>query len=153
MKRGWQAACACFFLIFAFAVYRSLSLPLGDALGPGPGFFPLCLAILGATLAATLTAQVTASGAADFAEPIMFPQGQALVRILAVIAGLAAAAAFLETMGFRLVALVFCALLLPVLGARNPIVIAVFAGLGSFGVFHVFYHWLKVPLPIGTFGI
>jgi putative tricarboxylic transport membrane protein len=23
----------------------------------------------------------------------------------------------------------------------------------SFGVFHVFYYWLKVPLPIGTFGI
>jgi putative tricarboxylic transport membrane protein len=153
MKRGWQAACACFVLIFAFAVYRSLSLPLGDALGPGPGFFPLCLAVLGATLGVTLIVQVTASGTADFAEPIHFPQGPALVRILAVIAGLAAAATFLETMGFRLVALVFCALLLPVLGARNPIVVAVFAGLGSFGVFHVFYHWLKVPLPIGTFGI
>jgi putative tricarboxylic transport membrane protein len=153
MKRGWQAACACFVLIFAFAVHRSLSLPLGDALGPGPGFFPLCLAILGATLAVTLIVQVTASGAADFAEPIHFPHGPALVRILAVIAGLAAAAAFLETLGFRLVAFVFCGLLLPVLGARNPIVIAVFAALGSFGVFHVFYHWLKVPLPIADFGI
>jgi putative tricarboxylic transport membrane protein len=153
MKRGWQAACACFFLIFAYACYSSLSLPLGDALGPGPGFFPLCLAILGMTLSATLIAQVTASGAADFASPIMMPQGSALLRILAVLAGLAAAAALLEIAGFRLVALVFCALLLPTLGARNPVVIAIFAVLGSFGVFHVFYHWLKVPLPLGTFGI
>lgn len=153
MKRGWQAACACFFLIFAFACYRSLSLPLGDALGPGPGFFPLCLAILGIVLSATLIVQVTASGGAEFAAPILIPRGPALTRILAVIAGLAAAAALLEIAGFRLVALAFCALLLPVLGARNPIVIAVFAVVGSFGVFHVFYHWLKVPLPLGTFGI
>jgi putative tricarboxylic transport membrane protein len=153
MKRGWQVACACFFLIFAFALYRSLLLPLRDTLGPGPGFFPLCLAILGGVLVATLFVEVSASGSAAFAEPIMFPQGLALVRILAVIAGLAAAAAFLETLGFRLIALAFCAALLPVLGARNPVVIAIFAALGSFGVFHVFYHWLKVPLPIGTFGI
>lgn len=153
MKRGWQVASACFFLIFAFAFYRSLLLPLRDTLGPGPGFFPLSLAILGGLLAATVIAQVTASGAADFAEPIMFPQGLALVRILAVIVGLAAAAALLETVGFRFIALFFCLLLLPILGARNPVVIAIFAVLGSFGVFHVFYHWLKVPLPIGTFGI
>lgn len=153
MKRGWQAASACFLLIFAFAFYRSLYLPLRDSLGPGPGFFPLCLAILGGLLAATLIVQVTASGATGFAEPIMFPQGLALMRMLAVVAGLAAAAALLDTMGFRLVAFLFCLLLLPILGARNPLVIAIFAALGSFGVFHVFYHWLKVPLPIGTFGI
>lgn len=153
MKRGWQAASACFLLIFAFAFYRSLYLPLRDTLGPGPGFFPLCLAILGGVLAATLIVQVTASGAASFAEPVDFPQGIALARILAVIAGLGAAAALLDIVGFRLIALFFCLLLLPILGARNPIVIAIFAALGSFGVFHVFYHWLKVPLPIGTFGI
>ena len=28
-----------------------------------------------------------------------------------------------------------------------------FALAGSFGVFHVFYHWLKVPLPMGVLGI
>ena len=153
MKRGWQAASACFISIFAYACYRSLSLPLGDALGPGPGFFPLCLAILGMVLSATLIVQVTVSGGSEFAGAILIPRGLALTRILAVVAGLAAAAALLEIAGFRLVALVFCALLLPALGARNPIVIAIFAVLGSFGVFHVFYHWLKVPLPLGTFGI
>jgi putative tricarboxylic transport membrane protein len=153
MKRGWQVASTCFLLIFAFGFYRSLLLPLRDTLGPGPGFFPLWLAIFGGLLAVTLIVQVTASVAADFAEPIVFPQGLALARILAVVVGLAASAALLETVGFRLVALFFCLLLLPILGARNPIVIAIFAALGSFGVFNVFYHWLKVPLPIGTFGV
>jgi hypothetical protein len=36
---------------------------------------------------------------------------------------------------------------------RNWWVTAVFAVAGSFGVFHAFYYWLKVPLPIGIFGI
>jgi hypothetical protein len=36
---------------------------------------------------------------------------------------------------------------------RSPAGIAATALLGSFGVFHVFYHWLKVPLPIGQLGI
>ena len=47
----------------------------------------------------------------------------------------------------------FIAGLLLVLGARSPIAIALTAVAGSFGVFHVFYYWLKVPLPIGEFGI
>jgi hypothetical protein len=39
------------------------------------------------------------------------------------------------------------------LGIRNWIVIPIVALAGSFGVFHVFYYWLKLPLPIGIFGI
>ena len=39
------------------------------------------------------------------------------------------------------------------LGVRTWWVVAAFAAAGSFGVFHVFYHWLKVPLPIGALGI
>ena len=47
----------------------------------------------------------------------------------------------------------FIAGLLFILGARSPIAIALTALAGSFGVFHVFYHWLKVPLPIGELGL
>lgn len=153
MQRGWQVASTCFFLVFGFAFMRARLLPLEDALGPGPGFFPVCLAIVGMGLAGTLIVQVSRPGHPAFADPISIPDGWATFRILAVLAGLAAAAASLEWLGFRLVALGFCALLLPAMGARNPLVIAVFALLGSFGVFHVFYHWLKVPLPVGVFGL
>ena len=68
------------------------------------------------------------------------------------IALIAAAAAF-EPLGFRLTMLVFIAVLLPMLGARSWIAIALCAVAGSFGVFHVFFYWLKVPLPIGVLGI
>ena len=66
---------------------------------------------------------------------------------------LAAAAALFEPLGFRLTMLLFIAGLLLVLGARSPPAIAFTAVAGSFGVFHVFLYWLKVPLPIGALGI
>jgi hypothetical protein len=70
-----------------------------------------------------------------------------------VVAGLLGATLLLEPVGFRLTLLLFNAYLLVALGARTWWVVAAFAVAGSFGVFHVFYHWLKVPLPVGAFGI
>jgi putative tricarboxylic transport membrane protein len=152
MKRGWQAAAACFFVLFALAAAHAASLPLLDALGPGPGFFPLCLSLLGMALAVTVAVQVSRGDAALFGGAVELPDRPALARIVAVLVLMAVAASLLDWLGYRLVALGFCAILLPLVGARNPLVIGAFAAIASFGVFHVFYHWLKVPLPIGEFG-
>jgi len=62
-------------------------------------------------------------------------------------------AALLEPLGFRLTMLAFLAALLVALGARSAVAVSLTALAGSFGVFHVFYYWLKVPLPIGAFGL
>ena len=59
----------------------------------------------------------------------------------------------MEPLGFRLTMLAFIAGLLAALGARSPAAILITALAGSFGVFHVFYYWLKVPLPIGLLGV
>lgn len=152
MKRGWQAVCLCFIGLFAFAGWQATKLRLTDQLGPGPGFFPLVLALLGGLLSLILFVQVARESnfGPRFAE--LLPDRAATFRILAVLALLLAAAAALEPLGFRLTALMFTALLLLALGMRSiwtvPFVLA-----ASFGVFHVFYHWLKVPLPIGQLGI
>ena len=66
---------------------------------------------------------------------------------------LAAAALLFEPLGFRLTMLLFIAGLLPALGARSPTAILLTAVAGSFGVFHVFLYWLKVPLPVGVLGL
>jgi hypothetical protein len=81
------------------------------------------------------------------------PDRPALRRILAVLVLLAAAALLLDPLGFRLTATLFAGLLLLMLGVRSLLIVALFAATAGFGVFHVFYHWLKVPLPIGVFGI
>ena len=153
MKKSWLLASACFAALFVFAIWKSASLPLRDALGPGPGFFPLWLGMIGGVLALLLMLEVTRQR--DDSAPLatLVPEKAASLRIAAVLGLLALAIFAFEPLGFRLTALVFTALLLPALGARSLVAGIPFVLCASFGVFHVFYYWLKVPLPIGMFGI
>ena len=153
MKLGWQVGSLCFFALFAFGIVLSLQLPMGDRLGPGPGFFPLWLGLIGAVLSAVLFVEVLRQPADGPGDGPLTPARPAAQRILAVLVLLAAVALLLDPLGFRLTALLFTAILLLALGVRSLPVIAVFAATAGFGVFHVFYYWLKVPLPIGVFGI
>ena len=159
MRRGWLAASVAFLALFAGTAYMASKLALLDALGPGPGFFPLVLGLLGAALALLLIAQVArmpsgATPAAGAGAPEDFiPDGAASGRIIGLIVLLAAAFVALDPLGYRLTALLFITLTLLVLGVRNVPAIVVVALAGSFGVFHSFYYWLKVPLPIGGFGL
>src|SRR5687768_3495703 len=59
LKLGWQIACLCLLGIFVPALVTSLGYSLTDALGPGPGFFPFWLSLIGAVLSAAMLAQVT----------------------------------------------------------------------------------------------
>jgi putative tricarboxylic transport membrane protein len=151
VRRGRLVACVCLLGIFIAALVTSLDYSLFDALGPGPGFFPFWLSLIGAALTVALLLQ-TARGA-DAAAVSILPSGQAALQAGAVLVALAVAAALLEPLGFRLTMLIFIAGLLLALGARSPAAIALTAFAGSFGVFHVFFYWLKVPLPIGALGL
>jgi putative tricarboxylic transport membrane protein len=142
--------------VFGAAIVLSLDYPLGDALGPGPGFFPFWLSAIGLAIGAAMLVQAVrgtalAQGEAESGE--MLPGLQPVLKALAVLTAMILAAALMEPLGFRPTVLVFIAALLPVLGARSLLAIALCAAAGSFGVFHVFYYWLKVPLPIGALGI
>jgi putative tricarboxylic transport membrane protein len=152
-KLGWQIACLCLLAVFLPALVTSLGYSLTDALGPGPGFFPFWLSLIGAAISAVMLVQTTLAKpdegiATDFA-----PDREAALQAIGLLVALIAAAALFEPLGYRLTMLPFIAGLLLVLGARSPIAIALTALAGSFGVFHVFYHWLKVPLPVGEFGL
>lgn len=151
MKRGWQVATIALFLLCGWFAFESLQLSLTDALGPGPGFFPFWLSVAGGGLALVLFAQVTSGRETAGAGALAFDRA-GLRSVVLVFAGLAAGAALLDLAGYRLVLAALIAYLLVVLGVRNWLVIAIFACAGSFGVFHVFYRWLKVPLPAGIFG-
>jgi hypothetical protein len=83
----------------------------------------------------------------------LVPDRAATGRMVGTVVLLAASFLALDPIGYRLTALVFLVLVLLVLGVRNIVAIAAVALVGSFGVFHSFYYWLKVPLPIGMFGI
>jgi putative tricarboxylic transport membrane protein len=153
LKLGWQVACLCLLGIFVPALVTSLGYSLTDALGPGPGFFPFWLSLIGAVLSVAILLQVTVASTAEGGVLSPAPDKRTVLRAIGVLVALTAAAALFESLGYRLTMLPFVVGVLLILGARSPIAIALTALAGSFGVFHVFYHWLKVPLPIGAFGV
>jgi putative tricarboxylic transport membrane protein len=153
LKLGWQVACLCLLGIFVPALVTSLGYSLTDALGPGPGFFPFWLSLIGAVLTAAILLQVSLAKADEDTAISLAPDRRMLLQAAGVLVALMAAAALFEPLGYRLTMLPFVVAVLLILGARSVIAIALTALAGSFGVFHVFYHWLKVPLPLGEFGI
>jgi putative tricarboxylic transport membrane protein len=144
--RGWLAAALALAALFAFFVFESLQLSLRDALGPGPGFFPFWLGVLGVVLTLVLLVQLRLRKPQAAEDEISFERG-GIRNVVLVLAGLTAASAALELAGFRLAVLALLTYLLVVLGVRRWLAIALFAAAGSFGVYHVFYDFLKVPLP------
>ena len=54
MRRGRLAATGLMLVFCLFAIWQSLLLSLTDRLGPGPGFFPFWLGLIGALLAVAL---------------------------------------------------------------------------------------------------
>jgi putative tricarboxylic transport membrane protein len=152
VKRGWIVASLFFLALFSGTIWLSASLPLLDELGPGPGFFPIWLAGIGAVLSVVLVVQ-TARAPTDGPSDSLMPDRDALFRISCIIVMLVFGALVLDWLGWRITALIVTGVLLPALGARSPLAVVPFVLAASFGVFHVFYYWLKVPLPIGTFGI
>jgi hypothetical protein len=61
VRRGRLVACVCLLGIFAAALITSLDYSLMDALGPGPGFFPFWLSLLGATLTVAILVETARS--------------------------------------------------------------------------------------------
>ena len=84
---------------------------------------------------------------------VLYPFITGLVAGAFILASLAMVVVFLNPLGFRISLLIFLFFLPLFLGVRNWLAIPILAVAGSFGVFHVFYYWLKLPLPIGIFGI
>lgn len=147
---GLTGGLCLFFLTMAFVAY---GYALQDSLGPGPGFFPFWLGLVGAAVSATLVVQSWRGNLELEGEESKWPDRKGAIRTGSLLIGIAIAAALLEPLGFRLTAFVFTVSMLLALDVRRPVIIIVFGLVSGFGLFHVFYHWLKVPLPIGAFGL
>lgn len=153
MKRAWQIATLTFVALTAFMLVKSLEYPYKDRLGPGPAFFPIWLSIITGALSLALFFQTTwGRGVADAAAKLL-PEPQGAWRIIIILVALLGCLALLEPLGFRISLFLFLLFLPLCLGVGNWWVTLIFAVAGSFGIFHVFYYWLKVPLPMGMFGI
>lgn len=153
MRRAWQVATSVMLALCLFMIQQSLQLSLTDRLGPGPGFFPLWLALIGAVLAGLLLLRTSLVAAGDDESPAILPRGDGARGIVAILAALAVAAALMTVLGFRLSMLLFIVGLVVMLGERRWWAALLFGLAGSFGVFYVFNNMLDVILPVGVLGL
>ena len=161
-RRGEFLTCLCnsphrisgFALLFLaiFLAYNALQLVYFTSIGPGPGFFPFWLSVLLGGLSAVMIAR-TFIGQPEPTPSDMVSKPVGYLRIVAVLISLALMVPLLETLGFRLMTLAMYLFLMMTLGRHHFLVVILVSAAGSFGAFHVFVHWLNVPLPVGIFGI
>jgi putative tricarboxylic transport membrane protein len=152
-RQGWLIATSVMLALCLFALWQSSLLALTDKLGPGPGFFPFWLSLIGAVFSiAQLIGVWRAPADPPDAEPIL-PRRYDARRIGAIIGTLAVTTLLMEVLGFQLAMLGFNVVLLVALGERRWITIGLFALAGSFGVHYVFTRWLDVLLPAGLLGL
>jgi putative tricarboxylic transport membrane protein len=151
MRRGWQLAAGLLLVVSIAWAWQSVQLSLFDRLGPGPGFFPFWLSLIGAVLSAVVLIQTTLARVEGEGEPI-FARGIAALRVIAILVALAVVVGLMDLLGFRLTMLLFGAGLLAALGERRWWAIAIFAAVGSFGLFYIFNNKLDVVLPTGVLG-
>lgn len=126
--------------------WEATRLPVGSLASPGPGYWPLALAIaLGA-----FAALVSLSATGPSIERIGWKEAP---RAGMVLAACAFAALAIERIGYRLTVFVVLVVLLGVVERRRPaaaIAVALAIALGSF---FLFADLLRVPLPRGPAGI
>lgn len=153
VKRAWQIACLAFAALAVLTLVLSRQYAYTDRLGPGPGFFPVWMGVVTGVLSLALLVQTAVGHPAARSSAPLLPDRPGALRILAILAALVGSVALLDPLGFRISLFLFLFFLPLALGARSRWLTLVFAVAGSFGVFHVFYYWLKVPLPVGVLGL
>ncbi len=115
----------------------------GSPNAPGPGFLPMILGVAFFLLALILLVRPGRPP-----EQALPPDRAATVRIVALLAFLAAAIVLLDRLGFLVTATLLMLGLLLVLD-RRPIRDLLLAPISTIAVYVVFKVWLRVPLPAG----
>jgi hypothetical protein len=133
--------------LFAVGVlFESRKLPLGSLHSPGPAYMPVLLALIvlvfGILLA--LWGRGPGIGAVGWVE---------WRHAVAILGACAFAALGLERLGYRLTVCIVVAFLLGIMERRGIVTTIVFALALSFGSFYLFDTLLRVPLPLGPFGL
>ncbi len=136
-------------IIIAFSIWmvvESVQLNYYTPLGPGPGFFPLWLALSMAGLSTAWFIQLTFHPLQGKAIHFL-PSRAGCWRIASLIVSVAVFGLLVERVGFSVLMFVFLLFLLTALGRKSALVTLAVSILGSFGAYYVFSHYLNVRLP------
>jgi putative tricarboxylic transport membrane protein len=133
-------------LVGLFVVWERRVLPLGSTSHPGPGYFPLLLAVLLIILGAILIAR---GKDAKSIRSVSWPEAPHAVAILGCCLFVTL---FMETIGYRLTLLLVLGFLFGVMERIKPWLTLVLTFGFSLGTFWLFDSLLRVPLPRGGWG-
>jgi hypothetical protein len=142
-----QVAAAALAALGAYVAVGARDYPFGSLAEPGPGFVPFALGVM---LAGCGIVMAVSAAFAPPTKPIGFRD---LPHALVISIVLAAAALGIERIGFRPLVVAMLLFFWLVIERRNPLV-AVPLALGfAFGTFHLIDGVLRVPLPVGPWGL
>lgn len=133
-------------LVGLFVVWERRVLPLGSASRPGPGYFPLLLALLLIVLGAILIAR------GRNAKDIRSVSWTEAPHALAILGCCVFVSLFMETIGYRLTLLLTLGFLFGVIERIKPWLTLALTFSFSLGTFWLFDSLLRVPLPRGGWG-
>lgn len=136
----------CLFFVGLFVIYERRVLPLGTHSHPGPGYFPLLLAILLLILGGLLV--IRRSSSVRFRSL----KWQEARHAAAILGCCIFAALGLERIGYRITILLMLGFLFGVVERLRLWQVVALTILLSFGSFWVFNDLLRVPLPRGSLG-
>ncbi|MBI3709735.1 MAG: tripartite tricarboxylate transporter TctB family protein [Proteobacteria bacterium] len=150
MRRPYQVTALLCLSLALFVGWNAVRLRYYTSLGPGPGFFPLWLAVLFGLLALAMLFHATWS-VPEAMKPDFYPSRAGAMRVGTILALLLVAALAIEAVGFRLTMLAFNLGMMGVFGRRGWIETVLISVAGSFGAYYVFVDFLKIALPEGIF--
>jgi len=149
--RALPVASFCFLLLGIAYLADTLRLPLGSAMKPGAGLFPLLVGVslLALSLALFLGSLIRKDPSAPGQEP--FPQGKDRQRVLAVGVVLFAFVLLLQPLGFGISSAALMAAVFRLLGLKSWAKIILISVVAAAVSYCLFDSLLGVPLPKGFF--
>jgi len=145
--RDDQITGAALAVVGALVALQSWQYPIGSLAEPGAGYLPFALGIALGVFGALIVA------AGGRSPPFRWERFGDGLKGLAILAGLAFAALALERLGYRITIAVLLLYYLGVVERRAWITTLVLTVVVSLGSHYVFARLLRVPLPIGVFGL
>lgn len=142
-----QMAGAAIAALGFYTAWAAREYPFGTLAEPGPGYLPFVLALIFAAFGVVVAVRgsvVTERREVSFAD---FPHAVLLLVVLG------AAALAIERLGYRITVAAMLLFLLAVVERRNPIVACLLAAAMSLGSFYLINNLLRVPLPLGPWGV
>lgn len=149
-RRLAQAASITFLAVGLAVVTESLDFTYLTPIGPGPGFFPIWCGGLLAGLSLVSLIQSSLESRPRLPERLPGPAG--LLRVLAVVLGIAAFTLIFERAGFTIAGFLLSLFLMLVFDRRHPLVWLVASLVLSIGSYALFRHGFGMPLPASPLG-